>query len=106
MAKFHGIVGYVLTEETSPGVFTESDPPIEKTYFGDVIRMTSKTMSGESVNDNFTINHRISIVADPFAYENFCYIRYVNWMGTLWKVSSVEVQRPRLILAVGGVYNG
>jgi hypothetical protein len=27
-------------------------------------------------------------------------------MGTLWTVSDVEVQSPRLLLRLGGVYNG
>ena len=32
-------------------------------------------------------------------------MRYVEFMGAKWKISSVEVQYPRLILTVGGVYN-
>jgi hypothetical protein len=27
-------------------------------------------------------------------------------MGTLWTLSNVEVQSPRLVLRLGGVYNG
>jgi len=27
-------------------------------------------------------------------------------MDSLWKVTAVDVQYPRLILSIGGVYNG
>lgn len=104
MAKFRGKVGYAVTAETAPGVFTEQIT--ERTYSGDVLRNVSKIQSGENLNDNLTVDNKLSIVADPFAYENFYAMRYVRWMGALWKVSSVEVQRPRLILTIGGVYNG
>jgi hypothetical protein len=68
--------------------------------------MSSQWQAGENLNDNMNINNRISILADPFAYQNFHTIKYINWMGAKWKVGSVEVQSPRLILAIGGVYNG
>jgi len=104
MAKFYGVIGYSVTEETSPGVWTESIT--ERNYYGDVIRNTRRWQSGEGLNDNLTINNIISIVADPFAYQHFHAIRYIKWMGTSWKIDNIEVQRPRLILTIGGVYNG
>lgn len=104
MAKFYGIIGYSVTEETSPGVWTESIT--ERNYYGDVIRNTRRWQPGEGLNDNLTINNIISIVADPFAYQNFHAIRYIKWMGASWKIDNIEVQRPRLILTIGGVYNG
>jgi len=104
MAKFYGIIGYSVTEETSPGVWTESIT--ERNYYGDVIRNTRRWQPGEGLNDNLTINNIISIVADPFAYQHFYAIRYIKWMGASWKIDNIEVQRPRLILTIGGVYNG
>jgi len=104
MAKFYGIIGYSVTEETSPGVWTESIT--ERNYYGDVIRNTRRWQPGEGLNDNLTINNIISIVADPFAYKHFHAIRYIKWMGASWKIDNIEVQRPRLILTIGGVYNG
>lgn len=104
MAKFCGIVGYSETTETSPDVWTESIT--EKPYFGDVLRNTRRWQSGENLNDNLVVNNQISIVADAYAYEHFSAIRYVKWHEVLWKVTNVEVQRPRLLLTVGGVYNG
>lgn len=104
MAKYYGNVGYAKTEEIAPGVW--KNVITEKPYKGDVLSIVRRWESGEQLNDNITINNRISIVADAFAYSNFGAIRYVSWMGTLWRVTSVEVQRPRLILTIGGVYNG
>lgn len=104
MAKFYGKIGYTETRETRPGIF--EDAITERNYYGDVIRNARRLESGESVNDNVVINNSLSIVADPYAYSHFFAIRYVQWMGVFWKVTNVEVQSPRLILTIGGVYNG
>lgn len=104
MAKFFGKIGYAETVETTPGVWEEKIT--EREYFGDLIRNTRSLQSGEQLNDNINISNEISIVADPFAYENFHSMRYVEFMNAKWKISSVEVQYPRLVLSVGGLYNG
>lgn len=105
MAKFSGLIGFAVEdEESAPGVIKDSI--VERRYFGDVIKTTSKMQNGENLNDNLTIDNKLSIVADPFANEHFYSMRYVLWMGAPWKITSVDVQRPRLILTVGGVYNG
>lgn len=105
MTKFHGVVGYAdESVESQPGVFTETI--VEITYFGDVFRNTRKLEEGEKVNDDISVGNTISIVADAYAVEHFFAIRYVSWAGSLWKVSNVEVQAPRLLLRLGGVYNG
>lgn len=104
MNKFFGKIGYVVMTETAPGVNREQ--LIEHEYYGDVIRNTSQHQSSNTLNDNINISNEISIVADPFAYENFHSMRYVTFMGSKWKITNVEVQYPRLILTVGGVYNG
>lgn len=105
MAKFYGEIGYAdETVEKAPGVWVENI--IEKQYYGDVIRNTRKLAEGQSVNDDISVNNSISIVADAYANEHFFAIRYIRWMGSLWKVTDVEVQAPRLLLRLGGVYNG
>ena len=105
MAKFFGKIGYAITEETKPGVWTEKI--IEREYQGDVIRNTRRLDApSETLNDNINISNEISIVADPFAYSNFHSMRWIEWMGTKWKVSNVSVQYPRLVLSIGGVYHG
>ena len=104
MPKFCGNIGYAISKETTPGVWIEDI--VERQYFGDVYRNTRKLQSGHQVNDSIDISNEISILSDPFANENFHSMRYVTYMGAKWKVSSVEVRYPRLILTVGGLYNG
>jgi hypothetical protein len=104
MAKWYGKIGFGLSEETSPGVWKPNI--VEKPYCGDIFKTTSKIVSSENQNDDIRISNEISIVADPFANLNFHSIRYVEFMGALHKVDNVSVQCPRLILSVGGVYNG
>lgn len=104
MAKFYGKVGYVETVEIRPGVWDQQVTEI--CYCGDLVRSNRKWDTSGNVNDDVNVSNEISIVADPFAYAHFGLIRYVEFMGQLWNVTAVEVQRPRLILSVGGVYNG
>lgn len=104
MAKYYGRIGYEITKEKAPGVWEGTI--IERMYFGEVIRNTKRSQSGEGLNDNINVANEISIIADPFAYENFHLMKYIEFMGSRWKISDVEVQYPRLILSIGGVYNG
>lgn len=104
MAKFYGRIGYGESVQSVPGVW--ADTIVELEYFGDVIRNTRKLSEGEYLNNDLTVNNSISIVADAYANEHFFAIRYIEWAGTLWTVSDVEVQSPRLLLRLGGVYNG
>lgn len=103
--KFYGPVGYGISEETSPGVWT--DRIVERNYQGDVLKNYVSTSNGKSINDDINVNNSLSIISDPFAMQHFHTIKYVRWMGTEWKVSNVDAsQYPRLILTLGGVYNG
>lgn len=105
MAKWYGKVGYSETVETAPGVHT---PQItEHEHFGDVIRNTTKwTVNPDSTNDDLTVSSQISIVADPFAIEKFYSMKWIEFMGVKWKITNVEPQPPRLLLTLGGVWNG
>lgn len=104
MAKFYGTIGYVNTVETEPGMWEERK--IERQYSGELVKNTRRLESSGGVNDNINISNEVSIVADPYAYENFHAMRYIKFMGAKWKISNVEVRYPRLILTIGGVYNG
>lgn len=104
MGKFYGEVGYSNTTETKPGVWTEVIT--KRNYSGEVVRNARRWQPGENLNDDLTVNNVLSIVADPYAYQNFYAMRYIIWMGISWKITNIEVQRPRLILTIGGVYNG
>ena len=101
--RFYGMVGYVETAETKPGIWEENRT--ERPYFGDVNRKISKWQGADKLNDDLRVNNEISIVADQYAYQHFSAIHYVVWEGVKWKVDTITVQHPRLILEVGGVYN-
>lgn len=104
MAKWAGVVGFGLSVETAPGVW--EDQIVEKSYFGDVVRNSLRVQAGQDVNDDLTLGHSISIVADAFTNQNSSAIRYAMWKGVAWKVVHIEDQRPRLLLRLGGVHNG
>lgn len=109
MSKFYGKVGYAITTEKvvdgkPTGVWIDS--VVDRQYFGDVFKTATRWQESDKVNDDLTISNTISIVADGFAYEHFSSIKYVEWMGVRWKAKSIEVKRPRLIINLGGEYNG
>jgi len=106
MARFFGEIGYGTSVENPTGSGVWKDQITELPYYGDVIRKSSKLEPGQGLNDNVAVGNSISVVADQYAVENFSKIRYIRWEGTLWIVSTVEVQRPRLILTLGDIYNG
>lgn len=103
MAKFYGKIGYGETKQTSPGVWENAIT--ERPYYGDLNRNIHRLEVSDNLNDNIDVNNEISIVADEFAYQNFRFMKYVEFAGAKWKITSVQVQRPRLILAIGGEYN-
>lgn len=104
MTKFYGPIGFGETQETKPGVW--EDVITERNYIGDILRNTRQLREGEKVNDDLAVSNSISILSDQYANEHFFAIRYILWAGTLWIVSDVEMQSPRLLLRLGGVYNG
>lgn len=104
MAKFHGMIGYVNKVESKPGVWTPQTTV--KEYYGDLVKNSVKNVASDSLNDGVSVSNDISIVADPYATANFHSMRYVEFMGAKWEIKSVDVRYPRLILTIGGVYNG
>lgn len=104
MAKYYGNVGFAETTEVRPGVWV--DTITERPYYGDLIRNFGKNQPSGGVNNNINIANSISIVSDPYANQNFLKIKYLEFMGVNWCVTDVEVNYPRLILTIGGVYNG
>lgn len=104
MARFSGNVGYGSMTEVRPGVW--SDAITEVPYFGDVLNPTFSNVPTDQVNDGINSGTRISVVADAYAVQNFLNIKYVSWAGSLFKVTNVSLERPRLVLSLGGVYDG
>lgn len=103
MAKFSGKIGYISTVETKPGIWEET--VIEKQYYGDLVKNTSRFTVSDSTNDNITISNSISIVADQYACYNYMHMRYVIFMNSKWKISNAELAYPRIILTLGGQYH-
>ena len=107
MARFYGKVGYAEEiVETPPGSGVWIETIVEKLYYGDVIRNSRKLQEGDKVNSDISVGNSISILADAYANEHIFAMRYVEWQGSLWIVSNVDVERPRLTLRLGGKYNG
>jgi len=102
--RFHGNVGFGESVETAPGVY--EDVIVAHEYFGDVTRAARKLAEGENLNQDLSLVNTISIVANAYASEHFFEVRYVEWSGVYWTVTDVEIQRPRLLLRLGEVYNG
>lgn len=103
MGKFHGNIGFTEQYEVRPGVW--DDRIIEKEYYGDTLSASFMNVASSEVNDNLKLNNRISIISNTYALENFRFMKYVTYMGVKWAVTNAEVQYPRLILTIGGVYN-
>lgn len=100
MSRFYGIVGFTLgTREVKPGIFKEAIT--ERYYKGEVMKRRQNWEKGESLNDNFKIGNQVSILADEYAEKNLYAIKYVEWMGTKWKTTSIEIERPRMIITLG-----
>lgn len=101
--KWYGEIGYAVTEEKAPGIWEEVIST--HAHYGDIVHNSRRLSAGDGINDNIVINNQLSIVADPYALENFCSMRYAEFMGTKWKITNVEVEYPRLTLTLGGVWN-
>lgn len=104
MAKFHGVLGYAISEETSPGIYTETIT--EKNCSGDILRNSQRSEDGGQVISNVVLNNSFSVIGNAFAYQHLQFLRYVKWMDVKWKITNIEFRTPRIILTVGGVYNG
>lgn len=104
MAKYSGFIGYAKQVKVKPGVYQETIKPHR--VRGDVINLKNSVNTSDEIVSDIQLNHRISIIADKTTYSNFATIRYITYMGVKWRVASVEVARPRLVITTGGVWNG
>ena len=105
MGKYYGKIGYVIPKQTARGVYQDVDP-VERFYYGDVLKASTSWDGTSHLNDDLKINVKISILTDEFADRYFSTIKYCEFMGVLWKVIAIEPARPRLVLTLGGEYNG
>lgn len=104
MAKFYGPIGYALPEEASPGVWT--DVIVEKNYRGDIVLDQRRWQSPNNLNDDLNVDNSVSIIGDNYAYQNLGTMKYIILNGIAWGIKSFSINRPRIILQIGRVYNG
>ena len=105
MAKYYGKIGFAIESETSPGVWVASIT--ERPYFGEMYNLSVRQTGGQKINDDLTINMRLSVLMDPFMMNNHSMIKYAEYKGTKWKVESISsIEYPRIYLNLGGVYHG
>lgn len=104
MAKYYGKIGFSKSVETKPGVW--EDHICERSYAGDVLQNTRRIQNTENLIDDVVVSNRISIVADDFATQNLPFVRYAVWNRNYFQVTSYEYSYPRIILTLGGLYNG
>ena len=103
--RFYGKIGFSITSENPEGSGIYVPTITERYYKGNVISYSKRYENSNEVNDNLNLSNKISIIIDPFIQQNLQSICYVEFLGTLWKVKSVDVQYPRLVLSIGDVYN-
>lgn len=104
MNKWYGIVGFIETRETDVDVYEEI--VTEKHYYGDVLRQTHRWTGSQNLNDNVSVSNEISILADDYLLHHAGLLRYIEYMGSFWKVSNISLDYPRLQITIGDVYNG
>lgn len=104
MAKFYGVIGYAIQTETAPGVW--ENQITEKNYRGDIVLSQQRWQEKEGANDEFNLDNSISIMADAYAYINSGFMKYIVWHGHKWNIQSLAINRPRIVLQIGGLYNG
>lgn len=104
MPKYSGLIGFAKSTDHGDGVW--EDEIIEKKYRGDILQNRHRWDTHDKVNDDFNITNSLSIISDSFLIDNAYAIKYVTMLGTRWEVNSLEIKSPRLILYIGGLYNG
>lgn len=101
--RWSGVIGFADTCEVAPSVYVEHIT--ERRYYGDVVEFGRQMQGSDKINEDVTLSNQLSVLGDPFAQSNLYAMRYATFGGRKWKVESVKVQYPRLILTLGGVWN-
>lgn len=104
MNRWYGKIGFGVTVEVRKGVWRQEI--VERKYYGDIVDYRKRLQhQSNSTNNNLEIDAQISVMADSYITSNCSTISYVEFMGALWRVSSITPASPRLLLTLGGVYN-
>jgi len=104
MNKWVGVIGFAVNEETAPGVW--EDTITEKKLTGDIIDVRVRRSDSQDINTNVNVSAKISVVINPYLRDHLDKLRYLSYFGSYWKISDISVEFPRLVISLGGVYNG
>lgn len=104
MAKYVGMIGFVRNEEIEPGIW--EDVVTEKKYRGDILKNNQRFAVSTSIEGELKITNQFSIIGNSYAFDHVSDIRYLEWRGNRWVVDTVEIEYPRLVMTIGGLYNG
>ena len=100
--KWYGEIAFSGQVETEPDSFEER--LIKKKFMGDMLRSHNINDSNTNINIDVSLSNQLSVLLDPFLQNNFHKIVYVEFMGTKWTVSSVDIQDRRLLITFGKLY--
>lgn len=105
MARYSGIIGYVERDvETAPGVFEEKF--IERHVTGTTTQISLRHSESNKMHDDLSLQNTISFIGDTFSFENIASMRYATFMSSnKWKITDVRVDRPRITITLGEVWN-
>jgi hypothetical protein len=103
MSKFWGPIGINRGfQETGPGII---DNVIEEVYVKGEIRNVKASWSQQTMNDTLQARHLLSVVTPEDSEIDFNEVVYIVWQGHKWAVTSIQYNRPRVELTLGGLYN-
>lgn len=101
--RFFGKIGFEETNEILPGVWEPT--VVYREYIGDVNRNQRRWQEqSDTINDKLNISNEISVIADDYMLENLGVMKCVEFGGSKWKISWVNLQYPRVILTLSDLY--
>lgn len=103
MAKWSGKIGFGEMVETSTDVWELVIS--EKHYYGDIIVNRSNTVNKSEINDEISLSNQIRVISAPYACDNYQKIKYITFMKQKWKVNSISIEYPALLITLGGYWN-
>lgn len=109
MSKWCGKIGLAICAEedpeNNPGVWTDIIKEVPAK--GEIIKTSYRYQSNtDSTNDDISLNMSLSIISNTYLTNNFQSIKYITYKNGVWSVTGVSLENRRLILSIGGIYNG
>lgn len=102
--KYSGKVGYAVQTETAPGVWTKEIKEVH--MYGDTLSYGAQPVSSDKVNQDVALSNEISLMGNPIIFENLSTLEYLILSGIKWEITSINLDPPRIKVALGGVWNG